>query len=243
MMITGEQIRAARAFARLEQAEFARMAGISLETVKRLERFRGIVEANSRTLKAISDTFQGIGVDFLSDQDTVSIRMNVRHRSEVSAAAQAPGGRDTQPQQPLFRLIFYSTASASSAAAFDDTVGEILQIARPRNQALGVGSALLASEGRFLQVIEGLKEPVFQVFGEISLDERHTAIHPLQTRGVDFRLFGEPGITGGAFARGDEIFSDEPAMSGGFRPESLSPAAALTLLGAVDRYARRAKAA
>lgn len=241
MLLTGEQICAARAFARVEQAEFAKMAGISLETVKRLERFRGAVEANSRTLKAITDTFAGIGVEFLKDNDTIAVRMNVKNRTSVQFPR--PPARDLQPSQPLLRLIYFSTATGATAASFDETVKEILQTAQPRNRALGVGSALLASEGRFLQVIEGPNEPVLRLFGEISLDPCHTAVQPMQSRGVDFRLFPEPGIAGGAFKRGDEVFSDEPSMVGGFRPEALSPAAALTLLGMVEHYARRPQVA
>ena len=38
--LTGEQIRAARALGRIEQAELAKRSGLSLETIKRLERLR-----------------------------------------------------------------------------------------------------------------------------------------------------------------------------------------------------------
>lgn len=60
--ITGEQIRAARALVRLEQAELARRTGLSLETIKRLERTRGRVEAHASTLRALRETFEGLGV-------------------------------------------------------------------------------------------------------------------------------------------------------------------------------------
>ncbi len=63
-LLTGEQIRAGRAIARLEQAELARASGVSLETIKRLERMRGPVEANTRTVRAISEAFSELGVGF-----------------------------------------------------------------------------------------------------------------------------------------------------------------------------------
>jgi transcriptional regulator with XRE-family HTH domain len=63
-MLTGEQIRAARALARIEQAELAKRSCLSLETIKRLERMRGPVAANSRTVNAISQTFDQLGVRF-----------------------------------------------------------------------------------------------------------------------------------------------------------------------------------
>jgi len=62
--LTGEQIRAARAFLRMEQADLARQARVSLETIKRLERMRGPVEATTRTVAAISTAFSACGVIF-----------------------------------------------------------------------------------------------------------------------------------------------------------------------------------
>lgn len=64
LLLTGEQIRAGRALVRIEQTELARQAGVSLETVKRLERMRGPVEANTRTITAITEAFARIGVVF-----------------------------------------------------------------------------------------------------------------------------------------------------------------------------------
>ena len=55
-----------------------------------------------------------------------------------------------------------------------------------------------------------------------------------------FQVNAVTGITAGVFTPSDDIFADEPSMSGGFRPETLLPVAALTLLGMVRRYARRA---
>ena len=63
-ILTGEQIRAARALSRLEQAELARMAGLSLQTIKRLEGFKGPVDATTRTLGALSAAFFSRGVVF-----------------------------------------------------------------------------------------------------------------------------------------------------------------------------------
>ena len=64
MLLTGEQIRAARAFLRLDQLELAKAAHVSLETIKRLERMRGPVEANTRTVAAISSAFGQFGIVF-----------------------------------------------------------------------------------------------------------------------------------------------------------------------------------
>lgn len=66
-MLTGEQIRAARALSRLEQADLARGAEISLETVKRLEKARGAISANTATEAAIRRAFDAAGVIFIDE--------------------------------------------------------------------------------------------------------------------------------------------------------------------------------
>lgn len=66
-MLTGEQIRAARALARLEQAEVAKDAGVSLETVKRLEKARGPISANTSTEAALRRAFDAAGVLFIDE--------------------------------------------------------------------------------------------------------------------------------------------------------------------------------
>ena len=66
LLLTGEQIRAARALTRINQAELAKQSALSLETIKRLERIRGPVDANIRTIKAIVQAFEARGVKFES---------------------------------------------------------------------------------------------------------------------------------------------------------------------------------
>lgn len=64
LLLTGEQIRAGRALLRLEQVELAKAAQVSLETIKRLEGMRGPVEANTRTVIAVAEAFEALGVVF-----------------------------------------------------------------------------------------------------------------------------------------------------------------------------------
>jgi DNA-binding XRE family transcriptional regulator len=61
-MLTGEQIRAARAILRMDQMTLAQNAGISVETVKRLEKLDGPLEAKAETLEAIKDVFVSDGL-------------------------------------------------------------------------------------------------------------------------------------------------------------------------------------
>ena len=71
--LSGEQIRAGRAILRLDQASLAKGAGVSLETIKRLESMRGPVEANTRTVAAIAAAFQRLGVGFDAREQAIGV--------------------------------------------------------------------------------------------------------------------------------------------------------------------------
>jgi transcriptional regulator with XRE-family HTH domain len=66
--LTSEQLRAARAMLRLDQAALAEMAGISVETIKRLERINGdLTDVRVVTIKAIEKALEGAGVEFIAE--------------------------------------------------------------------------------------------------------------------------------------------------------------------------------
>lgn len=68
-MLTGEQIRAARALIRMEQSRLADAAGLSLPTIKRLEAALGPISANTATEDAIRRAFSDAGVVFVEDDE------------------------------------------------------------------------------------------------------------------------------------------------------------------------------
>jgi transcriptional regulator with XRE-family HTH domain len=63
-MMTAEQLRAARAILRLEQKILAERAGISVETIKRLERQNGPLQANFDTIRRLRTALELAGVGF-----------------------------------------------------------------------------------------------------------------------------------------------------------------------------------
>lgn len=67
MPITGEQLRAARAIVRLEQSELALEAGLSVDTVKRLERIVGPLSANVTTIESLQSALERAGVIFVCE--------------------------------------------------------------------------------------------------------------------------------------------------------------------------------
>jgi transcriptional regulator with XRE-family HTH domain len=66
-MLTGEQIRAARALARMDQIKLAAAAGLSLPTIKRLEKMEGPISANTNTETALRRAFGDHGVIFIDE--------------------------------------------------------------------------------------------------------------------------------------------------------------------------------
>lgn len=66
--MTAEQLRAARAMVRMEQAALANAAGISVETIKRLERMTGeLSETRVSTIIAIRQALEAAGVIFVEE--------------------------------------------------------------------------------------------------------------------------------------------------------------------------------
>ena len=86
-MLSGEQVRAGRGLARMEQAELAKLAGLSVQTVKRLERTVGPIAANTTTEAAVRSAFAGVGVIFIDENGGGP---GVRLRKATSNLAESP---------------------------------------------------------------------------------------------------------------------------------------------------------
>jgi transcriptional regulator with XRE-family HTH domain len=224
-MLTGEQIRAARAFVRIEQAELARRSNLSLETIKRLERIRGRVDANVRTLAAITDAFELSGIAFDFDASGVGVRF----------ADSRPANADVYDishaqhrHQSTHRLIYHSRSHQITPGM----IANIEHVSAARNRLLGVTGVLLVCDGRFMQVLEGAKGAVRQVYGSVSADPRHGSLEIIETGDVARRRFSDWTTCVGRLPPEHEYYTRGPSMPDGFRPEYLSAQAALELLSA-----------
>jgi transcriptional regulator with XRE-family HTH domain len=85
MVITPDQVRAARALLRMDQDELARRANVSVVTVRRLEAPDGISKVAPATIDEIQRTLEAAGAEFME--------RGVRHRAwtpeQVEARYQA----------------------------------------------------------------------------------------------------------------------------------------------------------
>ncbi len=66
-MIVGAQMRAARALLGLDQRELARLAGLSLPTIQRMETSPGSVRAVVDSLERVLEAFAAGGVELIAD--------------------------------------------------------------------------------------------------------------------------------------------------------------------------------
>jgi transcriptional regulator with XRE-family HTH domain len=81
MLITPEQIRAARALLRLEQDELARQAGVSAVTIRRIEAVDGVNRVAPATLDSVRRALEAAGAEFID--------YGVRRRQPVRLDAEA----------------------------------------------------------------------------------------------------------------------------------------------------------
>src|SRR5262249_51197284 len=73
--LTAEQIRAARAMLRWEQTQLAERAGVSVETIKRLEGAEGRLAAQIDTLMKIRTACEFAGIEFTDDEKRPGVRL------------------------------------------------------------------------------------------------------------------------------------------------------------------------
>lgn len=123
---------------------------------------------------------------------------------------------ETQTQHlPFIHKIHLGPTTAVTLQAVD----EILAKARDRNASVDVTGALLFTEGRFVQVLEGEKDKVHEIFDRIGNDPRHADVEILSAQYSDRRRFKEWSM---AFVGDDETlrdkFADAPLAALGKRP-------------------------
>lgn len=82
-MLTSEQIRAARAMLRIEQRDLAEKSGVSLETIKRIERTPGRISAYTGTVDKLRRALELAGIEF-SNGDQPGVRLTSAAAKQVN---------------------------------------------------------------------------------------------------------------------------------------------------------------
>jgi transcriptional regulator with XRE-family HTH domain len=71
-MITGAQLRAARAFLGIDQRKLAELSGLSLPTIQRMEASDGVVRGNVDSLMKLVTALDAAGIELITDNATSS---------------------------------------------------------------------------------------------------------------------------------------------------------------------------
>lgn len=87
----------------------------------------------------------------------------------------------------IFQLLYFSRATAHVEAS---TLAEILQTSQRNNQRSGISGLLIYEDYHFMQVLEGTKQAVEEIFAKICVDERHTDVFTIYSADVEKRQFG-----------------------------------------------------
>ncbi len=120
----------------------------------------------------------------------------------------------------IYNLVYMSESRMGPPTpATLQAVDDILAVARERNASIDVTGALLFTEGRFVQVLEGERDKVHEVFDRIGADARHADVEILSAQYSERRRFKEWSM---AFVGNDEAlqakFADAPLAALGKRP-------------------------
>ena len=87
---------------------------------------------------------------------------------------------------PLHNLVYVSLATEDMS---DETLKKILNKARTKNEGLDITGMLLYRDGFFMQVLEGEKDMIENLFERISLDARHRDLIVINRKPIKQRSF------------------------------------------------------
>ncbi len=87
----------------------------------------------------------------------------------------------------MYRLIYLSTATENEMG-YSDLV-DLLAKSQYTNRSIDISGILLHKDGEFIQVLEGEKKSVLDLFEKIKKDKRHTNIIAFDQKEIDKRYF------------------------------------------------------
>jgi len=71
-MLTSAQMRASRALLGIDQRQLAKVAGLSLPTIQRMEASEGVVRGNIESLMKVVDALSASGIELIGEGATSS---------------------------------------------------------------------------------------------------------------------------------------------------------------------------
>jgi Sensors of blue-light using FAD len=87
----------------------------------------------------------------------------------------------------MYRLIYLSTASEDKIS--DSDLTNLLLKSQKSNRTIDITGILLHKNGEFIQVLEGEKKSVLDLFEKIKKDKRHKNLIAFDQKEIDKRYF------------------------------------------------------
>lgn len=88
----------------------------------------------------------------------------------------------------MYELLYTSVATSNPS---DKVILDILEISREKNKRLKITGMLLYYNQEFIQLLEGSKKDVTELFKTIEIDERHTSVKVFYEGPIDKRAFSD----------------------------------------------------
>jgi transcriptional regulator with XRE-family HTH domain len=126
-MITAEQLRAARAILQMEQRALAKISGVSVETIKRLERQTGRLRAKNETVLAVKNAFESLHLEFLGDHDGRGAGVRLALPDDKLTLV-----RKALSQEVAVRMVEWLTAQIKADPKFVEHATELLPQEMPK---------------------------------------------------------------------------------------------------------------
>jgi transcriptional regulator with XRE-family HTH domain len=96
-MITAAQLRAARVLLGIDQRQLAKLSGLSVPTIQRMEASETMVRGNVDSLVKLIDALNAAGIEMIDEgADSRSQGRGVRLRAKLEAATRVPGARSAR---------------------------------------------------------------------------------------------------------------------------------------------------
>lgn len=89
----------------------------------------------------------------------------------------------------MISSVLYVSSSLLSSDGQPEEIEKILAAARARNATLGVTGALVFTEARFAQILEGGEDSVAQIMASIKQDSRHKDVQIVEMSRIAERRF------------------------------------------------------
>ncbi|WP_423186326.1 BLUF domain-containing protein [Alishewanella sp. d11] len=90
-----------------------------------------------------------------------------------------------------YQIVYYSTATREFS---EQDLIELLSVANKYNNALGITGCLVYSNGKFIQLLEGERKNVLELFEKIKRDPRHNNVTVTVEMTVNQKLFPDWGM-------------------------------------------------